>query len=272
MWTVTELQGRLSCCNLTVNSLGATLEATQTVFRPIRLKQLFIKWNILQQKPKQKHWFLCSTIVLEGTDDEYQLTVFYLWPTHCGATVKPVLTWLLWMEMAQASLSGSCCRLRWIPPADLNTQRSGFSTSVVPHRKRTRGSPGEKKGMSKCWLKMQAFQNKYFCYLFHDELLQTVFSRLKSHHNPTCSVDQTSSDVQVLCQHDLQKNNSLSSVTLSWLWHILEVLCCTPGCSRCADYLSAHFELDKSADGAVSVDRLDQSWVAIQGLKHTCWP
>lgn len=53
----------------------------------------------------------------------------------------PVLTWLLWMEMAQASLSGSCCRLRWIPPPDLNTQRSGFSTSVTPHRKRTRGSP-----------------------------------------------------------------------------------------------------------------------------------
>lgn len=52
------------------------------------------------------------------------------------------LTWLLWMEMAQASLRGSCWRLRWIPPPDLNTQRSGFSTSVTPHRKRTRGCPG----------------------------------------------------------------------------------------------------------------------------------
>lgn len=55
----------------------------------------------------------------------------------------PALTWLLWMEMAQASLSGSCCRLRWIPPPDLNTQRSVFRTSVTPHRKRTRGSPVE---------------------------------------------------------------------------------------------------------------------------------
>lgn len=52
------------------------------------------------------------------------------------------LTWLLWMEMAQASLRGSCWRLRWIPPPDLKTQRSGFSTSVTPHRKRTRGCPG----------------------------------------------------------------------------------------------------------------------------------
>lgn len=149
LWTVTERQGRLRCCNLPdiYSSLGATLEAARTVFRPIRLKQLFIKWNILQQKPKQTHWFLCSTIFLKGTDDEYQLAVFlfYSWSTLCGATVKPVLTWLLWMEMAQASLSGSCCRLRWIPPPDLNTQRSGFSTSVIPHRKRTRGSPGEKK-------------------------------------------------------------------------------------------------------------------------------
>lgn len=61
---------------------------------------------------------------------------------------------------------------------------------------------------------MQDFQNKYFCYLFHDELLQTVFSRLKSHHNPTCSIDQTSSDVQVLCQHDLQKNNRTAHLQL----------------------------------------------------------
>lgn len=60
-----------------------------------------------------------------------------------GPSDGAVLTWLLWMEMAQASLSGSCCRLRWIPPPDLNTQRSGFSTCVTPHRKRTCGSPGD---------------------------------------------------------------------------------------------------------------------------------
>lgn len=62
-------------------------------------------------------------------------------PTQEKPSPGPALTWLLWMEMAQASLSGSCCRLRWIPPPDLNTQRSCFSTSVTPHRKRTRGSP-----------------------------------------------------------------------------------------------------------------------------------
>lgn len=63
----------------------------------------------------------------------------------CTQTVGRIfceLTWLLWMEMAQASLRGSCWRLRWTPPPDLNTQRSGFSTSVAPHRKCTRGSPG----------------------------------------------------------------------------------------------------------------------------------
>lgn len=60
-----------------------------------------------------------------------------------GPAGGALLTWLLWMEMAQASLSGSCCRLRWVPPADLNTQRSGFSACVTPHRKRTCGSPGD---------------------------------------------------------------------------------------------------------------------------------
>lgn len=75
----------------------------------------------------------------------------------CTQTVGRIfreLTWLLWMEMAQASLRGSCWRLRWTPPPDLNTQRSGFSTSVVPHRKCTRGSPGVEVG-SREWVSVQ---------------------------------------------------------------------------------------------------------------------
>lgn len=51
------------------------------------------------------------------------------------------LTWLLWIEMAQASLSGSCCRLRYNPPDALKIQRSLFITSTAPQRNRTRGRP-----------------------------------------------------------------------------------------------------------------------------------
>lgn len=51
------------------------------------------------------------------------------------------LTWLLWIEMAQASLSGSCCRLRYSPPDALKIQRSLFITSTAPQRNRTRGRP-----------------------------------------------------------------------------------------------------------------------------------
>lgn len=68
--------------------------------------------------------------------------------SRCVSVTEAALTWLLWMEMAQASLSGSCFRLRMIPLPVLNTQRSGFSTSVTPHRKRTRGSPEETRNES----------------------------------------------------------------------------------------------------------------------------
>jgi len=91
-----------------------------------------------QRQPQTaKHW--CPMATLKGVFPKERRH-------HIGferVVAKPVLTWLLWMEMAQASLSGSCCRLRWIPPQDLNTQRSAFSTSVTPQRKRTRGSPEE---------------------------------------------------------------------------------------------------------------------------------
>ena len=36
-----------------------------------------------------------------------------------------------------------------------------------------------------------------------------MFSGLKSHNHPSCSVHQTSSDIQVLCQHDLKRKNVL---------------------------------------------------------------
>lgn len=57
------------------------------------------------------------------------------------------LTWLLWMEMAHASFNGSCCRLRYTPPAALNVQRSRFITSTAPHRKRTLGRPDGERDM-----------------------------------------------------------------------------------------------------------------------------
>lgn len=78
----------------------------------------------------------------QTTDVAYN-NIFPTQEVHRVGVTVPAPTWLLWMEMAQASLSGSCCRLKWIPPPDLNTQRSGFSTSVMPYRKRTRGSPEE---------------------------------------------------------------------------------------------------------------------------------
>lgn len=62
------------------------------------------------------------------------LNQFYFW-------VRRAPTWLLWMEMAQASFNGSCCRLRYTPPTALNVQRSRFITSTAPHRKRTLGRP-----------------------------------------------------------------------------------------------------------------------------------
>lgn len=39
-----------------------------------------------------------------------------------------------------------------------------------------------------------------------------MFSRLKSHDNPSRSVYQTSSNIQVLCQHDLKSSKVLKPV------------------------------------------------------------
>lgn len=50
-------------------------------------------------------------------------------------------------------------------------------------------------------------------------MVLTMFSRLKSHHNPSCSIHQTTSDIQVLRQHDLKKNAQVSFKTfLHWNW------------------------------------------------------
>lgn len=54
-----------------------------------------------------------------------------------------LLTWLLWMDIAQASWRGSCCRLRNWPPVACTVQRSARMTSVTPQRNRTWGSPEE---------------------------------------------------------------------------------------------------------------------------------
>lgn len=65
-------------------------------------------------------------------------------PPVCPAPSLPprwLLTWLLWMDIAQASWRGSCRRLRSWPPVACTVQRSAWMTSVTPHRKRTRGSP-----------------------------------------------------------------------------------------------------------------------------------
>lgn len=62
----------------------------------------------------------------------------------CHVLTPPLhwlLTWLLWMDIAQASWRGSCCRLRSWPPVACTVQRSARMTSVTPHRNRTWGSP-----------------------------------------------------------------------------------------------------------------------------------
>lgn len=94
----------------------------------------------------------------------------------------------------------------------------------------------------------------------------TMFSRLKSHHNPSRSIHQTSSHIQILRQHDLKKSEQKPQTEHS-SWHISR-----DRETRKEAYLSSHFELDQSADGAVSVYSLHQGWVTVQCLKHTHWP
>lgn len=67
---------------------------------------------------------------------------YFIPPLPCPDPPPPwLLTWLLWMDMAQASWRGSCCRLRSRPPVVCTVQRSARMTSVTPHRNRTWGSP-----------------------------------------------------------------------------------------------------------------------------------
>lgn len=51
-----------------------------------------------------------------------------------------------------------------------------------------------------------------------------MFSRLKSHNNPSCSIHQTSSDIQVLCQHDLRKNKNVFTQTECCILNMCEVI------------------------------------------------
>lgn len=89
-----------------------------------------------------------------------------------------------------------------------------------------------------------------------------MFSRLESHHDPTCSIHQTLSDIQVLCQHHLE----MIKTPIAVIRHIR-----SRGDLKTTSkigYLSSHFELDDSAHGAVGIDSLDESRVAVQSLKH----
>jgi len=96
-----------------------------------------------------------------------------------------------------------------------------------------------------------------------------MFSGLKSHHEASRSVHQTSSNIQVLSQHDLKKNKSyISNSVFTQIEH--STLKTKEKCNVSTNaHLRSNFELDQSADGAVSVDRFPQGWVAVQGLKHT---
>lgn len=90
-------------------------------------------------------------------------------------------------------------------------------------------------------------------------MCQTVFSRLESHHDSTCSIDQTPGDVQVLRQHDLEMIRIDShDPTRGDLKRRRSKI----------RYLSSDFELDDSAHGAVGVDGFDESRVAVQSLEH----
>lgn len=81
----------------------------------------------------------------------------------------------------------------------------------------------------------------------------TIFFRLERHHDSTCSVHQAPSDVQVLCQHDLEMIGT--SVLVNRSRGHLE--------RRHVRYLSSHFELDNSPHGGVSINSLHQNRVAV---------
>lgn len=104
-----------------------------------------------------------------------------------------------------------------------------------------------------------------------------MFSRLKRHDNPSCSVHQTSSYIQVLRQHNLQIKNKISQcffyTETERSVHMLN--CSGYGWDDPREkqtYLSSHFELQQSADGAVSIYSLLQDRVTIKSLKFTDRP
>lgn len=53
---------------------------------------------------------------------------------------------------------------------------------------------------------MSSNKKGHFYNKFQDKYLLTMFSRLESHDNPSRSIHQTPSHVQVLRQHDLKYN------------------------------------------------------------------
>lgn len=96
------------------------------------------------------------------------------------------------------------------------------------------------------------------------DLCPTISSRVERHHDSTCSVHQAPSDVQVLCQHDLEMigTSVLVNQCVRSRGHLER---------RHIRYLSSHFELDNSPHGGVSINSLDQSRVTVQSLKNTDW-
>lgn len=152
MLTVTQLQGRLRHRHsylkpfLAIGWLQMQHKKKNELVSDW-LNSNHVMWVTRSRGTHRKHW--CPMATLSSVCHKDKRMSSWWFESFClsiavrvvASVAQPVLTWLLWMEMAQASLSGSCCRLMWIPPPDLNTQRSGFSTSVTPHRKRTRGSP-----------------------------------------------------------------------------------------------------------------------------------
>lgn len=102
------------------------------------------------------------------------------------------------------------------------------------------------------------------------EPTNTVFAGLEIHHNPTCTIHQTSNNVQVLCQHDLHRSRDAHSSN-QWRMSGQKRVMQTQRHAH-TKYLSSNFELNNSANGAVSVYRPDQGGITVQGLEHTCRP
>ena len=128
-----------------------------------------------------------------------------------------LLTWLLWMDIAQASWRGSCCRLRSWPPLACTVQRSARMTSVTPHKNRTWGSPEggtEKSHLSalpqgskiRSGLTLPCWPFPLHTYPGRKTALPSLTSplSLKPDYHPSGSIHQALGHCQVVHQHHLR--------------------------------------------------------------------